>query len=173
MAGDHTWVLQDSKTTYTSPPGDLSTIYSQSLPFLFLHSMPRRPDRVSKQMGLVAQMLSTVLAAHFCAKESEHRRGHCPFASLARTSAPSQTTVALQCASLMARKPGSQSPSLPLRLRFQCLHSATQILDPRCPHSKPNPDPGPASPRLADAHLVWLVGTLLRAPGASGSAAAF
>lgn len=93
MAGDYTWLLQDSKTTYISPAGDLGTIDSQSLPFLFLCSMPRRPNRVSKQMRLVAQMLSTVLVEHFCVKEPERRRGHCPLASLARTSALSQTTV--------------------------------------------------------------------------------
>ena len=46
---------------------------------------------------------------------------------------------------------------------------------PKAPNpTPPNLDPGtPLAPPLPGAHLVLRVGTLLRAPGARGSAAAF
>ena len=56
-------------------------------------------------MLLVAQVLSTVLGEHFCVKLLEHQRGRCSLASLAQTSAVSQTAVSLQCPSLLARQP--------------------------------------------------------------------
>lgn len=142
MAGDYTWLLQDSKTTYTSPAGDLGTIDSQSLPFLFLCSMPRRPNRVSKQMRLVAQMLSTVLVEHFCVKEPERRRGHCPLASLARTSALSQTSL--------FRAPASwhESPDLsrqvcPCDLDSSACTRALRLWTSNAPTPSPIPTRGP------------------------------
>lgn len=110
MVGDHNWVLQD-KATHTPALGDLSAIDSQSLPFLFFHSMPKRPTQEGNKCFLlpIAQVLSTVLAEHFCFKLPENRRGRYSLASLALTSALSETTVSPQCPSLMARQPGSQS----------------------------------------------------------------
>lgn len=79
-------------------------------------------------MLLAAQVRSTVLAEHFCVKLPENRRGRCSLASLALTSAVSQTTVSPQCPSFMARQPGYQSPSLPLRLK-----TLVRALRPRAP----------------------------------------
>lgn len=69
-----------------------------------------------------------------------------PLASLARTLALPQTSVSRQCLSLMARQPGSQEPSLPLRCRLSCLHPGTQGRYPRRPSPGPNPDRGTRFP---------------------------
>lgn len=164
----HTWVLQDNKATHTPPPGALSAIDSQSFPFLFLRSTPKRPAEGNKLL-LVAQARSTVLAEHFCVKSPENRRGRCSLASLALTSAVSHSVPSVS-------QPHGTTAWLSVA-KFapttEVSRAYTQTLDPRRPHKSLIPTLGPPSPRLPAPHLVWRVGTPLRGPGAYDSAAAF